>query len=150
MRFFNYLVATGLGLGYTPVAPGTAGSLLGLVLMYFLSSLSIWLVLLIIIGLFFLGVYTGRALEKRHGTDPQLVVIDEVVGMMVSLLTVPRIWWLYIGGFVMFRVFDILKPPPADTSERLKGGWGIMLDDVVSGVYALIVVRLFILYFFPI
>jgi phosphatidylglycerophosphatase A len=142
MKVFNYLIATGLGLGYSPLAPGTAGSLLGLLLMYLMFPLSVWLIVLTISILFILGVYTGTVLEKDHGPDPSLVVIDEIVGMMISLILVPRIWWIYGSAFLLFRIFDIIKPPPINASQKLKGGWGIMIDDVLAGLYTLIIIHL--------
>jgi len=142
MKLANYLIATGLGLGYSPVAPGTAGSLLGILLMYFLFPFPVWVILLTIIVLFFLGVYTGTALEKDHGPDPSNVVIDEIVGMMISLVLVPRIWWMYVVAFLVFRIFDIVKPPPINASQKLAGGWGIMIDDVLAGFYSLIIMHL--------
>lgn len=147
MKIFNYLIATGIGLGFSPLAPGTMGSLLGLLLMYLLFPLPFWITVLIIIFLFFIGVYTGTALEKDHGTDPSKVVIDEIVGMMTSLILVPRIWWIYATAFVLFRIFDIVKPPPINASQKLKGGWGIMADDVLAGLYSLILIHLIVKFF---
>ena len=97
------------------------------------------LLALLIVMTFFLGVWAAGRSEKFFGrTDPGHVVIDEVAGQMVALLLVPHApWKLLLAGFVLFRVFDISKPFPAGRAERLPGGWGIMLDDVISGVYAL-------------
>jgi phosphatidylglycerophosphatase A len=117
--------------------------------MYFLFPFPAWAVFLTIVVLFFLGVYTGTALEKDHGPDPSRVVIDEVVGMMISLALVPRIWWIYGVAFLVFRIFDIIKPPPINASQKLKVGWGIMIDDVLAGLYTLTVMHFILLFIDP-
>lgn len=141
VRRLNYVIGTAFGVGYAPLAPGTAGSLLALVVIYLCSPVSPGLLLAAMVILFLLGVYSGGAVEKERGEDPQIVVIDEVVGMGVSLLFLPRDWRLFLLAFLLFRLFDIRKPPPINASQRLPGGWGIMMDDVIAGVYALIVVQ---------
>lgn len=142
MKFLNYLISTGLGSGYSPVAPGTAGSLLAAAVIYLFAPVANGLLFVILVILFFTGVYTGGQLEKELGEDPSLVVIDEIVGMGISLLFAPPDWRWYLLAFLLFRALDILKPPPVRRLEKLHGGWGIMLDDVMAGVYALILVQL--------
>ncbi|MEJ2637533.1 MAG: phosphatidylglycerophosphatase A [Calditrichia bacterium] len=137
MRIINYILATGLGTGFSPVAPGTAGSILAVLVLYFVPPFSPWLLLAILFVLFWIGVYTGGELEKELGEDPSIVVIDEVVGMGISLLFIPHDWRLFLIAFALFRLFDILKPPPVDQSQQLPGGLGIMIDDVLAGIYAL-------------
>ena len=83
-------------------------------------------------------------METRFGDDPQIVVIDEIVGMWVSLLFLPKTVWISILAFIFFRVYDTVKPPPARRCEEFKNGWGIMLDDVAAGVYANLVVQCFV------
>jgi phosphatidylglycerophosphatase A len=96
---------------------------------------------LVAAALFALGVWAaGRAEEFFGRVDPGQVVIDEVVGQMVTLLAHPRASWTWLlAGFLLFRVFDVIKPFPARRAEHIHGGWGIMLDDVVAGVYGLLV-----------
>jgi phosphatidylglycerophosphatase A len=138
-------VATVAGAGFFPVAPGTVGSAVSVGLVAALHAVpfaSIWrdaLLVIAIVVIFFLGVWAAGQSEKVFGrTDPGHVVIDEVAGQMVAFLLVPHASWkLLLGGFVLFRVFDITKPFPAGQAERLPGGWGIMVDDVVAGGYAL-------------
>jgi len=142
MKFFNYLISTGLGSGYSPVAPGTAGSLLAAVVIFLIAPMANWLLFLILLVLFFLGVYSSGQLEKELGEDPSLVVIDEIVGMGISLLFAPADWRWFLLAFIFFRAFDILKPPPIKYLEKINGGWGIMLDDVMAGIYALILVQI--------
>ncbi|MFZ0389020.1 MAG: phosphatidylglycerophosphatase A [Calditrichia bacterium] len=142
LKFLNYLIATALGAGYSPVAPGTAGSLLALLIIYFCAPLNDFFLIAVLILLLFLGVYSGTAVEREKGPDPSLVVIDEVVGMGISLLFLPADWRLFLVAFLFFRLFDIWKPPPVDQSQDLPGGWGIMMDDVLAGFYALICTHL--------
>ncbi len=141
-------IATGAYSGYAPVAPGTAGSLVGL-LLYCIPGMEQWLPLTIAsVLLFFAGATAAGTMERIHGKDPRIVVIDEIVGMWISLLLLPKTVGIAILAFLLFRVFDIIKPPPARTVERLEGGFGIMLDDVFAAIYANIGVRI-VLAVFP-
>ena len=133
--------ATCLGLGYVPFAPGTFGSAAGLlvwaVLPQFAAAHGAAIVLI-----FALGAWSGGIAERHFRvTDPGPVVIDEVMGMLVALFMVPASWPGAAAGFVLFRVFDVIKPPPANRLERLRGGTGIMADDFMAGVYANLAVR---------
>ena len=136
------LLATGFGAGYSPVAPGTAGSLVGLLLFWPLARLP-WLAQAgAATGVFFVGVWASGALARRLGRkDPGLAVIDEVVGQWVTLLALPFTPLTAVLGFVLFRVFDVLKPWPARALEALPGGWGIVADDVAAGIYAHLALR---------
>jgi len=146
LRSLSVWIATGLGAGYFPVAPGTAGSLVGLALVIALrqtsldrAELAVSLTALAAV-IFALGVWSAGKAEKAFGrVDPGQVVIDEIVGQMITFIAAPRISRPgLIAGFVLFRIFDIVKPFPARRAERFPGGWGIMLDDVVAGLYSLI------------
>ena len=139
-RFFIYTIGTGLGSGYTPKAPGTAGSLLALLIFFIFPLNSIyWFILSILF--FFVGVWSGSEIEKDKGEDPGLVVIDEMVGQWLAVIFLPYSWLTLLIGFILFRVFDIFKPYPINRSQKLKAGWGIMIDDVLAGVYANIVLQ---------
>ncbi|MBN2365988.1 MAG: phosphatidylglycerophosphatase A [Calditrichaeota bacterium] len=147
MKLLHHIIATVFGAGYSPLAPGTAGSLLWLLLVYFfLPTVSPVYALLLII-LLVLGVISSTAMEKWHGEDPSLVVIDELVGMGISLIFVPRSWPFFLGAFLLFRFFDIVKPWPINVSQKLRGGWGIMMDDILAGIFALIIIHLIRLFF---
>ena len=136
------VVATGLGSGYAPLAPGTAGSLVGLALFWPLHRLPLAGQAATTALVFVLGVAAAGHVARRLGVeDPGLVVADEVVGMWVSLLGMPLTVVTALAGFVLFRVFDVFKPYPARDLERLPGGWGIMCDDVMAGVYANLLLR---------
>jgi phosphatidylglycerophosphatase A len=124
--------------GFFPVAPGTAGSAAGLIVYLMFRWLGIpHFELPLIVVLFALGVFYGAASEQAlGGVDPGPVVIDEVMGMLMTLFLIPVNWMGMIAGFLLFRVFDILKPYPARKLERLPGGLGIMSDDLMAAVYA--------------
>jgi phosphatidylglycerophosphatase A len=140
-------MATAGGAGYFPIAPGTAGSLVGVAVVAALAQFplgraaSIAVLAAATLALFAAGVWAAGEAEKFFGrTDPGQVVIDEVVGQMLTFLLIPHATWKWLaGGFILFRVFDIVKPFPAREAERIPRGWGIMLDDVVAGVYSLAV-----------
>ncbi|MDO9392321.1 MAG: phosphatidylglycerophosphatase A [bacterium] len=138
--FIKTLASAGFA-GYCPIAPGTAGSLVGLVIWWFGAELNIWLQLSIIITLFFLGVWAATLAEKDWGHDAGRIVIDEVMGMWVTLWLLPKSWWLFAVGFLLFRAFDIIKPLGARQSQKLPGGWGVMVDDLLAGIYANIVMQ---------
>jgi len=135
------LVATVFGVGYAPVAPGTFGSAAGLVLWWILPAAA--LVQAIAIGaLFVVGSWSGNVAERYYGrTDPGQVVIDEVMGMLITLFLNPVGWRGAIAAFFLFRLFDVIKPYPANRLERLHGGVGVMADDGMAAVYANLALR---------
>jgi phosphatidylglycerophosphatase A len=133
------------GAGYSPFAPGTAGSAVGLVIVAGLSLFRlppIRATLALALGaalLFAVGVWAAGEAEVYFArTDPSQVVIDEVVGQILTFLLLPHASYAWLAaGFLLFRIFDILKPFPARQAERIPRGWGIMVDDVVAGLYAM-------------
>jgi len=130
-------LATGFGVGRVPKAPGTAGSLLGLLLWWPAIGLGWPGYELLLVAALVLGIAaSGRAALQLGLVDPPMVVWDEVVGMGVALIAVPRGLLPFLAAFSLFRLFDITKPYPIARLERLPGGYGIMLDDVLAGVYA--------------
>ncbi len=137
-------LATGGLVGLIPVAPGTFGSLVGLGGCYLLAGLDFSLALILTIVLFVLAVRIAGDAEKLLGQkDPGAIVIDEITGMAVTLLGFPFSFPVAIAGFLLFRVLDISKPPPVRTVERrFSGGFGIVVDDVVAGVMANLILRL--------
>jgi phosphatidylglycerophosphatase A len=141
-------LATGMYSGYSPFASGTAGSLVGL-LFYAIPGMERTLVLSIAsIVIFAIGVVTSAQMEKIHGEDPSIVVIDEIAGMWIALILLPKGILVAALAFLFFRAYDIIKPPPARQVERIPNGFGVMLDDVFAGVYANISVQL-IVFIFP-
>ena len=144
-------IATGFGSGYLPKAPGTWGSLVGVALWFFLRDLTVPSYLGVIGALFVVGTLCAGSAEKIvDRADPGLVVVDEIVGQLLALILVPHHPVAVLLGFLTFRVFDILKPFPANWLDRhIHGGLGIMLDDVVAGLYSLLVLQLFWRYVWP-
>jgi phosphatidylglycerophosphatase A len=143
-------VATAFGSGYAPVAPGTAGSAVGLLLFWPLAGLGAAWQIGATVALFVVGALAaGRVAKDVAQKDPGLVVIDEVVGMWVSLTGMPVGPITAALGFLLFRAADVVKPWPARDLERLPGGWGIMADDVAAGVYAQLLIRLAVLVWPP-
>lgn len=121
-------------LGYSPVAPGTLSCLIGVLIWYLFLDHNI-IYIGIASALFFIGVFVSGDLEKEWGRDPRRVVIDEYACILLPLYFTPlRIIPLAIT-FLLFRIFDIFKPPPLKFMERIGGGWGIMLDDLMAAVY---------------
>ena len=140
VKLFHYAIATALGSGYFPKAPGTAGSLFAILLVFLFNIPQMTLVLLIIVFTI-LGIWSAGYVEKEIGDDPAIVVIDEVVGQWIALLFIPFTLIPVITAFILFRVFDIFKPFPIDQSQALKGGYGIIIDDIIAGVYANIIIQ---------
>ncbi len=137
-------IATGAGSGYLPVAPGTWGSAVGVLLWLAVSRLALPAYLAVLGALFLIGVFSAGAAEKIVDRgDPGLVVIDEIVGQLIVLTAAPHHPVAVLAGFALFRLFDILKPFPVGWIDRhLHGGLGIMLDDVAAALYALLVLQL--------
>jgi len=138
---FALAMATVLGVGYVPFAPGTFGSAAGLVMWWALPA-SVSMQLAAIVILFVIGSWSGGVAERHFGTtDPSQVVIDEVMGMIITLVLNPVGWKGALGAFLLFRVFDVIKPWPSDRLERLPGGIGVMADDAMAAVYANLTLR---------
>jgi phosphatidylglycerophosphatase A len=131
-----HLVATAGGLGHSPVVPGTVGSLPPVVLAGLFAPSDAALVVAAL-AVAAVGIWAGGREERRVGIhDPSTVVVDEVAGMLVALVGHPRTIGWGIALFVLFRVMDVWKPFPVHRIQALPGGWGIVLDDVLAGVYA--------------
>ncbi|MFC1590597.1 phosphatidylglycerophosphatase A [Candidatus Omnitrophota bacterium] len=140
-------ITTFFGLGYSPVASGTIGSLGG-ILVYFLVKDNPVAYTLMMISFFILGMgLSGRAEKHFKKFDASPIVIDEVCGMLVSLYLLPYNIYLVIGGFIIFRIMDIIKPPPAGNIQKKGGAWGIMGDDLIAAIYTNLLLRLIILIF---
>ena len=139
-------LATGAHVGRIPFASGTFGSLVGLPIVYLLSRLD-WAVAVILTAILVLfSVRVAHLAELQlKAKDPGCIVIDEIAGMCVTMLAIPLTLTTGLAGFLLFRVFDVIKPPPARQMERrLQGGWGVVMDDVVAGVMANLVLRIWI------
>jgi len=130
-------------IGFSPIAPGTMGSIAALPLCLMISLMDPPWNMICLVTLISVSIWIAHGAEKVIGQrDPGLVVIDEVCGMAVALFALPFIPIFIIGGFVLFRVFDILKPFPIRWLDKnVKGGLGIILDDIIAGVFANLVLR---------
>ena len=146
-------IATSGGVGFFPVWPGTVGAAVGLVAVAALQRLPLTTAGLDVVvgltasGIFGLGVWAAGRAERYFGcSDPSPVVVDEVVGQMVTFLLCPAASWkVLLAGFAIFRFFDVIKPFPAGYIDRsVPGGAGVVLDDVVSGIYANLATRLIV------
>ncbi len=147
LNFFEKLIGSGFYTGYIPFASGTWGSLAAL-LIYYIPGFEKPIIIFPAIFIFtILGVIIGNKFDVVYGKDPAECTVDEVVGMWISLLFLPKIWFISAGAFISWRIFDIIKPSPARQLESLKGGIGIMIDDVVAGLYSLLFVHLILLIF---
>lgn len=146
---WDIALATGFYSGYSPFAPGTIGALVAtliwLIGYFFLDYVCLQIVTSVAILVFtLLSIPSINRLEKIWGEDPSRVVVDEMVGVWISLLAVPvdGHWGYIVGAFVLFRLFDIVKPLGVRRMEQIGGGWGVMLDDILAGVYGAIVLFL--------
>lgn len=155
MRALLRVWATGLGTGFFPVAPGTTGSLLGLALYCWVPWLPLGsdghlgaavLVFLLVTAL--TGVAAAGPAEREFGEDGGPIVVDEIVGQWIAVAGLVPTPAVVVGGFLLFRIFDVFKPFPAGRSQDLRGGWGVMADDVIAGIYAAVALRL-LLRFLP-
>jgi phosphatidylglycerophosphatase A len=134
------LIATVGGVGYAPIAPGTVASALTALVLGLLSP-SLTALLVFVAAVVLVGTWAAQEAEgSLGGKDPGAIVIDEVAGMALSVLVLPLTPTVLVAGFVLFRVFDVVKPYPANALQQLPGGIGVMIDDLVAGVYALLVV----------
>ena len=111
-------------------------------ILYFSCVSSPLMLAIITAVLFFAGVFTSAETEKELGKDPSVVVVDEMAGMTCSLLFLPKTLIVWFAAFLLFRFFDILKPYPIRQLENIKGGWGIMLDDIGAGIFTAVIMNI--------
>lgn len=138
-----HLLAFGLGAGKAPVIPGTFGSLPAIPLYFLLENLTIWPYLGVVFVMFIVGVYVCHITSRDMGVhDHSGIVFDEIVGMLITYIALPAGWVWLVTGFVLFRIFDIWKPfPIRQVDKNMGGGMGIMFDDVLAGIYALLTLQ---------
>jgi phosphatidylglycerophosphatase A len=137
-------LATGAHVGRIPFASGTFGSLVGFPFVYLLSKADWPLAVILTAALILFSVWVSSLAEEQlKAKDPGCIVIDEIAGMCVTMLCIPLTLTTGAAGFFLFRFFDVLKPPPARQIEKsLRGGWGVVMDDVAAGIMANIVLRI--------
>ena len=147
MKWISGLFSTLLGVGFIPIAPGTIASFLtAAAYRFFLFRLTWFWFILLMIAVFIIGSLAASKYAKIvNKKDPRTVVIDEVMGQLIPLLLLPPEWALIIAAFILFRFFDILKPLFIKKTERFPWGWGIMLDDVLAGIYTGIIINIYLI-----
>lgn len=143
------ILGTSLGFGYMPIAPGTWGAAIGVVAYYFLYHSFPNAIHYILFGLVVIGTIVGtwccEQLKSEWGDDPSRIVLDESVGVWLTLLFAPFSWPIAIVGFILFRIFDIWKPLGVRTlDQKIKNGFGVMADDLLAGLYAAVVLQMLI------
>ena len=145
-NFLHVFIATGFGSGYFPKAPGTAGAVVATILWFGMSLMLapyhlLTATALLIVVFTLLGVWSSGIMEAYWGKDPSKVVVDEMVGVWIPLLAVSdgNIYWA-LAALLLFRLFDIFKPLGIRKLEAIEGGWGIMLDDILAGLYSLLII----------
>jgi len=147
INWFEKLIGSGLYTGYVPIASGTFGSLVAIVIYIIPGFERLEIIIPAIILLFSYGLFVSSKFEKVYGKDPSQCTVDEVVGTWIALIALPKSFLIVFTTFLIWRVLDIIKPFPARTSEKLPGGFGIMIDDVISGFYTVVIVHLFVYVF---
>jgi phosphatidylglycerophosphatase A len=138
-----HFIAFGFGSGLAPTAPGTVGTLVGIPFFFLMASLSLGSYLVLTLLLFLFGVWVCDQSSKMLGVhDHGGIVWDEIVGYLVTMIAAPSGWGWVAMGFILFRIFDIFKPWPISYLDKhVSGGMGIMIDDVLAGIYALLVLQ---------
>ncbi len=144
LNFIDKFFGSGFYTGYAPIASGTVGSFAALLIYYIPGFENLYIILPFTFVFFLYGVYVGNKFEKVYGKDPSQCTIDEVVGTWISLILLPKTIFISLTAFFIWRILDIVKPQPARKMEQLQGGMGIMMDDVVSGIYTLLIMHLLV------
>ena len=148
MKIYSY-IASIAGIGFIKKGGGTVAAIVFCLVWYLLPAIyvsSYWQVIntLLICGI---GTWCANKVDKIWGKDSSKVVVDEVAGMAITLLYVPQNIYFLLAGLILFRLFDIFKPLGIKELEKLPGGWGVMADDVLAGIYSLMVLQLFIYFY---
>lgn len=139
------IIATVFFIGYFPVAPGIMVSAFVITFLLIFKPDNMILLAILIIALF-VGIVSSEMLAKHYKVkDPNWIVIDEFVGCLTAVIFLPIDWKILLAGFVIFRFFDIIKPPPIRQAERIGGGLGIMIDDLLAGIISNLLIRIFLL-----
>lgn len=147
-KFLLQALASGLGAGYSPLAPGTVGSLWAAIAAWFLIPATGWTMSALILTGIISGSLLSTQAERWWGHDPPRVVIDEMVGQWLGLWLLPKNVVIFLLSFLVFRLFDILKPWGIDHLQELPGGWGVMADDLLAGLYTNILLQAGVLIFY--
>ncbi len=144
---FSTIIASLFLIGFIPFAPGTFASLAsyGLYLLlpaWLFDGTCVYLLPMLIVALSLIAVVICKKAEEILGEDHGSIVLDELLGYFVAILFLPQNWLIGMYAFILFRVFDIAKPFPINRSQRLQGGWGVVVDDLLAGVYANVILQI--------
>jgi phosphatidylglycerophosphatase A len=141
LDFLTKVIGSGFFTGYAPVASGTVGSAIALMFFFIPNFNSLYSIIPATIILFVIGGFAAEKMEKVYGQDPSVVTVDEIVGMWLSLWFIQVTLLNIFLAFIIFRILDILKPYPAGEFDKRSGGWNIMLDDVIAGLYTNVILQ---------
>jgi len=147
INFLEKFLGSGFYSGYSSVASGTVGSLAALLIYFIPGFENLYIIIPALILFFIYGVIVGSKFERLYGKDPAQCTIDEIVGTWIALIALPKSIGIIITSFLLWRLLDIIKPEPARMLEKIKGGFGIMIDDVISAAYSLIIMHLIVYLF---
>lgn len=149
------LIATSFGAGFLPVCPGTWGALVAIILwlplyLWASAALTLWLTLAAVFIFTIAGTWASNVAERYWGPDPVVACADETVGQWITLLPIAPFcpWWQIVLALALFRFFDIFKPLGIRSTEKLPGGWGMMADDIVAGIYGAIIILLINVFYY--
>lgn len=144
LNFIDKFLGSGFYFGYFSYASGTASSFAALLIFYIPGFENPYIIIPITFVLFIYGIYVSGKFEQVYGKDPAQCTIDEVVGTWISFIYLPKSIGVILTAFFIWRIFDIIKPQPAKAAEKAKGGLGVMLDDLVSGIYTLVIMHVLV------
>lgn len=144
INWFEKIIGSGFYTGYIPIASGTFGSIAAIIIYLIPGFEKLYVIIPAIFVLFIYGLFVSSKFEKTYGKDPSQCTVDEIVGTWISLIALPKTFLIILTSFLIWRLLDIIKPFPAGKSENLNSGLGIMVDDVISGFYSLIIVHLIV------
>lgn len=144
MMFTAKAISTCLGIGYIQKGAGTVAALAGCIAWYFTGARGAdgWMNIIFILIILLVGVWSATVVEKQWGHDSNRIVVDELLGMCISLFLIPVSWKYIVTAFILFRFFDIVKPLYIRKAEALPRGWGVMADDVLAGIYSNILLQI--------
>ncbi len=144
INWFEKIIGSAFYTGYIPIASGTFGSIAAIAIYLIPGFEKLEIIIPAIIIFFIYGLFVASKFEMVYGKDPSQCTVDEVVGTWIALIALPKSFLIILTSFLIWRLLDIVKPFPARTSENLKGGLGIMIDDVISSFYTLIILHLIV------
>lgn len=142
LNLIEKIIGSGLCTGFIPKASGTFASLVALLIFLIPGFENPTLLMLVISVLIVIGVRIADKFESIYGKDPRQFTLDEFIGMWITLLFIPKKIWFLIPAFIVWRFLDIVKLYPAKKIETIKGGWGVMLDDVILGLYSFMIIQI--------